>query len=299
MATNVYQMVTDRIIEEMQKGIIPWRKPWHLLGNANECAISYTTRRPYSLLNQFLLGEAGEYLTFNQIKAHGGKIRKGEKSRMVVFYQQIVKEDETKTDENGDPKLVRIPVLRYYNVWNINQVDGIESKCKPVEQGAESKLSPDERAEEIVAGYMAQPSHPRLFIQRSDSAYYAPAGDYVVVPLMEQYNDVAEYYSTMFHELGHSTGHSSRLDRKNGMKVAAFGSADYSREELVAEMTAAMLVNEAGLDAEKAFRNSVAYLQNWLSALKNDNKMIVWAASRAEAAAKWILGIKEEKKDNE
>lgn len=285
-------MVTDRIIAQMEKGIIPWHKPWNPLGgkDASECAISYTTRRPYSLLNQLLLGEPGEYLTFNQIKAAGGSIRKGERSRMVVFYTQLVKEDETRTDADGKPKVVAIPVLRYYNVWNINQVDGIETKYQPTDE-AEPTMQPDARAEQIVAGYMAQPSHPKLTIRRSDRAFYRPSTDEVVVPLLEQYSDIAEYYSTMFHELGHSTGHSSRLDRKNGMKVAAFGSEDYSREELVAEMTAAMLVNEAGLPAERAFRNSVAYLQSWVRALRSDNKMIVWAASRAEAAAKYILGI--------
>lgn len=295
---NVYQMVTDRIIAQMEKGLIPWRKPWHgILGTrtSDECAVSYESGRPYSLLNQFLLGEAGEYATFNQIKARGGMIRKGEKCRMVVFYTQITKEDETRTDADGNPKVVSIPVLRYYNVWNINQCDGLAPRWNGCKQPEEPKAEPLEAAEAIVAGYMASENHPALHIRISDRAFYRPSTDEVVVPQMAQYNDLAEYYSTMFHELSHSTGHASRLNRRGITDLAAFGSETYSREEMVAEMGAAMLVSHAGIPAERAFRNSVAYLQSWVRALKNDNKMIVWAASRAEAAAKYILGIKEEK----
>lgn len=298
MATNVYQMVTDRIIAQMEKGIIPWHKPWHgILGNrtSEDCAVSYESGRPYSLLNQFLLGEPGEYSTFNQIKARGGMIRKGEKCRMVVFYTQITKEDETRTDADGNPKVVSIPVLRYYNVWNINQCDGLEPRWNGGKQPEEPKAEPLEAAEAIVAGYMASENHPKMEVKISDRAFYRPATDEVVVPMLSQYDDAAEYYSTAFHELTHSTGHASRLNRKGVTGAAAFGSETYSKEELVAEIGAAMLVSHAGIPAERAFKNSVAYLQSWLRALKNDNKMIVWAASRAEAAAKYILGIKEEK----
>ena len=293
MKANVYQMVTDRIIAQMEKGIIPWQKPWHGIGNANpaEVAISDETRRAYSFLNQCLLGEPGEYLTFNQIKSHGGMIRKGERSRIVVFYTQLVKEDPEHLDENGKPKVVSIPLLKYYNVWNINQVDGIESKGYAAEP--RQALNPEEAAEAIVDGYMGSSNHPKLIVKNSDKAYYSPAGDIVVVPEMRQYNDVAEYYSTMFHELTHSTGHSSRLNRKGITELAAFGGENYSKEELVAEIGAAMLVSHAEIPAKRAFRNSVAYLQSWLRALKNDNKMIVWAARQAEKAAKYILGITE------
>ena len=295
---NVYQMVTDRIIAQMEKGLIPWRKPWHgILGkrSSNDCAVSYESGRPYSLLNQFLLGEPGEYATFNQIKARGGMIRKGEKCRMVVFYTQITKEDETRTDADGNPKVVSIPVLRYYNVWNINQCDGLAPRWNAETKPEAPKAEPLGAAEAIVAGYMASDNHPALYVRISDKAFYRPGTDEVVVPMLSQYDNPAEYYSTMFHELSHSTGHASRLNRKGVTALAAFGSETYSREELVAEMGAAMLVSHAGIPAERAFRNSVAYLQSWVRALKSDNKMIVWAASRAEAAAKYILGIKEEK----
>ena len=293
---NVYQMVTDRIIAQIEQGIIPWRKPWHgILGkrSSEDCAVSYESGRPYSLLNQFLLGEAGEYATFNQIKARGGMIRKGEKSRMVVFYTQIVKEDPDRKDEDGNPKVVSIPVLKYYNVWNINQCEGLAARWEGGKQPEAPQTEPLEAAEAIVAGYMASANHPRLEVKISDRAFYRPATDEVVVPMLSQYDDAAEYYSTAFHELTHSTGHASRFNRKGVTGVAAFGSETYSKEELVAEIGAAMLVSHAGIPAERAFRNSVAYLQSWLRALKSDNKMIVWAAGQAEKAAKYILGITE------
>ena len=126
----------------------------------------------------------------------------------------------------------------------------------------------------------------------SDRAYYSPSKDCVIVPMLTQYAIAEEYYSTTFHELTHSTLHETRLNRKSEQKLAAFGSEDYSREELVAEMGSAMLCATAKIDSEKAFKNSVAYIQSWLKALKNDKKMIVWAAARAEKAAKYILGTK-------
>ena len=112
----------------------------------------------------------------------------------------------------------------------------------------------------------------------------------VVVPKMSQYELIEEYYSTTFHELTHSTGHESRCNRKAETKNSHFGNKSYSREELVAELGSAMLCHFAGIDSDKAFKNSVAYIQSWLKALKNDNKMIVWASSRAEKASKYILG---------
>lgn len=307
MSLNVYQMVTDRIIAQMEQGIIPWRKPWKTFGafSESECAISYVSRRPYSLLNQWLLGRPGEWMTFKQMAERGGRLKEGAKSRFVVFYQMLHKEDKEHLDDNGNPKIINIPLLKYYKVWHIDQIDGIESKIvkgedKPV---TEPKLSPNEKAEAIINGYLMQASHPAFKPQQSDSAYYRPSTDEVVVPLMDQYDCLAEYYSTAFHELVHSTGHADRCNRKGITDLSFFGSHEYSKEELVAETGAAMLVYEAGIDSDSAFKNSVAYLQSWMRELKKDPKMIVWAAGKAEAAVKWILGIKDETKkeggDNE
>lgn len=288
MENKVYQMVADRIIEQMNKGIIPWRKPWYYGGtdaDASEVAISYVSRRAYSALNQMLLGEPGEYLTFKQIRDLGGKIRKGEKSKIVVFYTkyEFVKKDE----KTGEEKLQSIPILRYYNVFHLNQTEGIKSK---IVEGERVRVEAEPNfADEVISEYVKRSGIKFQNDRPSSKAYYSPGTDTVVVPMKSQYECVAEYYSTCFHELGHSTLKADRCDRKSENDGAFFGNEAYSREELVAEITAAMLCTRTGVWMERAFRNSVAYLQGWVKAIKNDPKAIVYAASKAEKAAKYIM----------
>ena len=283
-------MVTDRIIEQMKQGIIPWLKPWHgLKGKGTEnMAISYTSRKAYSLLNQWLLGEPGEYLTFNQIKELGGSIKKGEKSRYVVFYTKV--EFKKKNEETGEEELHSYPLLKYYNVWHINQTTGIESKIKEGEK-VEEAPEMDAQADSIIFGYLMRETSLKFQNDKpSDKAYYSLALDQVVVPMPGQYSNMSEYYSTTFHEFIHSTMKASRCDREAENKGAFFGNTEYSREELVAEMGSAMLCSVTGVENKKSFRNSVAYIQSWITSFKNDPKMIVWAASRAEKAAQYICG---------
>lgn len=286
-SNNIYQMVTDRIIAEMEKGIIPWQKPW----NGGECCISHTTGKPYSWLNQLMLGgKVGEWLTFKQCKAEGGSVKRGEKGCPVVFWSfNDKKVKDIDADGNEVIRIVRgHPFLKYYTVFHIDQCDGIKPKFD-----TEIKVydnDPIEAAENIVKTYFDREAC-KLNVYQSAQAFYSPSTDSVTVPQMSQYEVREEYYSTLFHEMTHSTGHKSRLARLD--KVAAFGSENYSKEELVAEMGAAMLVSTAGIDCEKAFSNSVGYLQGWLNALSNDNKLIVLAASKAEAAVKYILNGKE------
>lgn len=285
MAKNVYQMVTDRVIEQMQQGIIPWHRPWT---GAADGAMNYVTRRPYSLLNQLLLGRDGEWLTWKQIQDCGGKLKKGAKAGMVVYYGKFVAKEE-KADGTVEEK--EIPVLKYYNVFHLSDCTGIESK---IENDVHTTTRPIDAAEDIINGYLTSEDAPRFHNdQPRNRAYYAPSTDTVVVPMISQYDIAEEYYSTTFHELTHSTMKESRCNRRAENERAAFGSANYSREELVAELGAAMLCTVSGLNNDKAFKNSVAYLQGWLKALKNDNKMMVWAASRAEKAARYIMGEKQ------
>ena len=281
---NVYQMVTDRIVEQMSKGIIPWHQPW--VGGCGLGAISYTTRKPYSILNQFLLGKPGEWLTWKQVYDRGGKVKKGAKARFCVFYQMT--ERVVENEETGEKKMERFPILKWYHVFHIDDTEGIQSKIEPVTP--DNNIKPIEKAEEVIAAYVAREDGLSFINDReSDSAYYSPMKDEVVVPMITQYEIPEEYYSTAFHELTHSTMHEKRCNRKAENKKASFGNADYSREELVAELGAAMLCNNIGIENEKAFKNSAAYIQNWLKALKNDTKMIVWASGRAEKAARYIL----------
>lgn len=288
MATNVYQMVTERIINEMEKGIIPWHKPW---AGVTDGAVSYVTQKPYSILNQFLLGEAGEYLTFNQCKSLGGTIKKGAKSKFVVFFTFVEDKKNKKIDENGIEHYDKIPILKYYNVFHINDCEGVKSKMG--EKEAVKEFEPIEVAEGVISGYLQREQKLTLIHKKQNSAFYSPATDTVVLPLKEQFVQEEEYYSTAFHELTHSTIPVYRCNRKNDNAVAAFGSENYSREELVAELGSAMLCNHCGINMDKTIKNQAAYIQSWLKALKNDIRMIVWASSRAETAAKYILNINE------
>ena len=261
-------------MEQLEQGIIPWQKPW--IGNSS--AISRVTGKPYSLLNQMILGCPGEYVTFRQCQQEGGKVRKGEKSSMVIFWKWIEQEDE----ESGEKK--SIPFLRYYNVFHIDQCEGLTARY--AQEAPANPATADEAADRIINAYCSREG-VKLLHEEGDRAFYRPATDSITVPHMRQFSATAEYYSTVFHEMMHSTGHKSRLDRLE--RVAAFGSEDYSKEELIAEIGAAALVNQAGLETSSSFRNSTAYIQNWLSVLRNDKRFIVSAAGKAEKAVNLIL----------
>lgn len=285
----VYQMVTDRIIETLKSGQIPWRKPWGgAVLNAEEAAINYVTRKGYSFLNQMLLGEPGEYLTWKQIQSLKGRIKKGAKSKFVVFFQQV--EIKTK-NKDGEEEINTIPILRYYNVFHLKDTEGIQSKIVSGEKvEIEDSVEMDAAAEAVIKDYLAREDGLKFQNDKpSNKAYYSPVKDAVVVPMASQYSNIAEYYSTTFHELVHSTMKKGRCNREAENKNSFFGNHEYSREELVAEIGSAMICTATGVSVEKAFKNSVAYIQGWLRSLKNGPKMIVWAAKRAELAAKYIL----------
>ena len=277
---NVYEMVTNRIIAELEKGKIPWEKPWAGVRNG---AYNRITKRPYSLLNQMLLQHRGEYATFKQWQDLGGHIRKGEKSEIVVFWK-IFESKETDPD-TGEIEVKKIPLLRYYNVFHISQVEGVEPLAP---EQLNDEVEPIEAGDKIITDYINR-EHLNFIECKSNKAYYSPTNDTVVVPLKEQYSMINEYYSTTFHELTHSTGHKDRLNRLQSGAVASFGSENYSKEELVAEIGSATLMSIAGIETPKTFRNSTAYIQNWLQVLRNDNKFIVSASSKAEKAVNYIL----------
>ena len=270
---DIYAEITNRMIAEMEQGIIPWRQPWQAAG----AAISHTTGKAYSLLNQMLLRRAGEYLTFKQVQQEGGYVRKGEKAHMVVFWKWLDKEDE----ETGEVR--QIPFLRYYNVFHVDQCEGIKARFAASHP---HNANTDANAEAIITGYVEREG-VKLDHMEGDRAFYQPAADRIVLPLLKQFTETAEYYGTAFHEIVHSTGHAKRLNRLDS--TAFFGSELYSKEQLVAEIGAAALVNHAGLETAKSFRNSAAYVQNWLQVLKNDKRFIVSAAGKADKAVDLIL----------
>ena len=280
---DIFSVVTDRIIAALEKGTVPWKQPW-----SGSCGcISYATGKPYSLLNHLLLGgKAGEYVTFKQCAQAGGYVRRGEKAHLVVFWKPWEEVDQ----DTGE--ITTHFLLRYFNVFHLDQCEGLKPRWAV--SVAPSNLKPDDTADAIVKDYIAR-SGVKLTVTESSQAFYRPSTDEVVVPKLSQYRLISEYYSTLFHELTHSTGHASRLARITD--TAAFGSEAYSKEELVAELGASFLVNHAGLETPESFNNSAAYLNGWLSALKKDKRLIVSAAGAAEKAAQMILGKEAEPDD--
>lgn len=282
MSINVYELVTNRIIEQLENNIVPWEKPW---SGTLDSAFNRVSKKPYSILNQMLLKYDGEYASFKQWKDLGGHIRKGEKSEIVVFWKMYpIKEKQ----DDGTEIIKTIPLLKYINVFHISQVDGVE----PLKQKVTHDIEPIDKAEKILNDYW---NRENITIEhvKGDKAFYSPMFDKIQLPLFEQFKQSEEYYSTAFHESVHSTMKTSRCNRQEDRKgkVFSFGSEEYSKEELVAEVGSAQLMNIVGIETTKSFRNSTAYIQSWLKVLRNDNKFIVSASSKAEKAVNYILGI--------
>ena len=283
MKVDAYQVITDRIIGLLDKGIVPWQKPWTSGQSHPQNLIS---RKPYRGVNVFLLHamsyESPYWLTYKQALAVGGNVRKREKACPVVFWKWLDVED---TADNAHK---RVPFLRYYSVFNAAQCEGIEAHL-PKPEESKREHSPIEAGERIVSAMQRRPEIKHGL----DRAFYSPSGDFIGMPSPERFRSGEEYYSVLFHELTHATGHESRLNRKGVAGTegdwSAFGSTPYAKEELVAEMGAAFLCGHAGI-VERTLENSAAYVQGWLSRLKDDPKLVVQAAAQAQKAADFILG---------
>ena len=280
MSQAIYKMVTERMIEKLKAGTVPWRKPWVNRG----MAVNWVTGKAYRGVNAWLL-DPGEYASIKQINKAGGRVKKGAKSQIVVFWKAI-----EKTDKDSGEKDTFF-MLRYYRVFEINtQVEGLKSKMTvlPFDH------NPVEEAEKILAGYANGPTISR----NPGRAFYTPATDHMNYPPLTDYANRDEYYSVAFHEAIHSTGHAKRLNRPGVADFDRFGSEQYSKEELVAEMGAAMLCAVAGID-NSTIENSASYIDAWLSKLQNDHTLVVSAASQAQKAADLILGVTFAEKEEE
>lgn len=287
MNKKVMEIVTERIINRItteQK--LPWHQPWDF----RNAPINHTTLKAYRGINLWLLKSGHEYVTWNQLcdiqkQNKDVKLRKGSKAHLVVYFSfKKTMKDVTDADGNTEQKEMDIPFLRYYNVYDIEDIDGISPRRPEVSY----EHNPIEEAEQIISSYLDREKTLKLEFNDGGSAFYRPATDLISVPARELYKNHAEYYSTLFHEMTHSTGHASRLNRLKS--PAFFGDESYSKEELCAELGASMLCAETGIDNSEATDNSVAYLQGWLSALRNDATLIVSAAGKAQKAVEFILG---------
>ena len=284
---NVYEIITERILAEIEKGALPWHKPWK--SALGEESANLVSKKGYRGINRFLLShlpyERPYFVSYKQATDLGGNVKKEEKGTPVIFWKQGT---YTKTDANGSEHEENSFLLRYYTVFNVAQCEGLD-KHLPVVTPLEaiSTFTPLERAEQLVKGFN---SRPTLAHVRGDRAYYQPSTDSIVMPEREQFSTNGEYYSTLFHEMTHSTGHTSRLNRPTLVDASYFGSCNYSKEELVAEMGAAFLCGEAGIENEAVLKNSASYLDGWRKKLKADSKVVIQAAGQAQKAADLILG---------
>jgi len=290
---KVFQIVTDQIMSMLEEGTVPWRKPW----KGGMIPTSYQTKKAYRGMNVWMLNgvalargfSSNWWITKAQVKKAGAWIQKDEfkKSTYVIFCKvKTYKVDTDETDDQGN--VIQEDRTRftywYHEVWNLDQVDGIEIPGADVEPKEANQIL--EEAQAIVDGYQEGPE----INQGGARAFYRPLTDQVQVPKLEDFQDSENYYHVLFHELAHSTGHQSRLDREGVTNSIMFGSHEYSKEELTAEMGAAFLSAMVGL-TPRTIDNTAAYIDSWLRVLDNDRRMVVYAASKGQAAAERILGV--------
>jgi len=277
--SSVYEIVTEQIIRQLEFGVVPWRKPWR-----TEAPRNLVSGKEYRGINPFLLAPQGYgsryWLTFNQAAKLGGHIRKGEHSSVVTFWS--IGEEKIIRDDAGKERKTRPILLRYYRVFNLDQTEGIADKLGLGK--AYPRIPSLDQCEAIVSGMPKPPA-----IKQDGRAWYRPCTDTVGIPSRNAFGSAEEFYSTLFHEITHSTGHASRIGRVGIEQLNEFGSESYSKEELIAELGAAMLCGVTGI-APATIPNSAAYLQTWIARLRGDSKLIVSAASQAQRAADYILG---------
>lgn len=286
MASDIYSQVNDRILAALEKGVIPWRRPWN-----GQLSTNYDSGREYRGINILTLGIAElvhgytspYWVTYRQAQKHGGYIKRGEKATYIVFSDKKVREVE-KDDGTKVQKVYHI--IRSYPVFNWDQTEGVPRK------EATQALEPDRDLVEVANHVISNMPNPPSYRESGSSAYYMPASDLVNLPPMESFKTTEGYVATKFHEFAHSTGHKSRLNRPGVMDVASFGSEEYSLEELVAELGSAYLCARLGID--NTLENSSAYIQNWLGVLRDNKTMLLKASGKATASVDYILDKKPE-----
>lgn len=280
MAKTIYDITTDKVLELMEKGIVPWKQTWE-----KSLPINYISKKPYNGSNLFFLycvcqldGYTVPYFaSYKQIKDLGGQVRKGQRGYPVYFSMPKTVIDEAKSKKTGKDEEKVFWITRYYTVFNLEQADGIEYKHE--KQEVDTLVE----AKSIVDNYKNKPKIEHgLF-----NPCYLPQTDIVRMPSLNKFNTQEAYYATLFHELIHSTGHGSRLKRD---MTGEFKSESYSKEELIAEFGAAFLCAELKID-NTTISNSAAYLKSWMKALQNDKTLLIKASSKAQKAVNYIKNL--------
>jgi len=289
MSERIHDLVTERMIAALERGVVPWRKPWHPVTGQPR---SMSTGQRYRGVNVFLLAltAAGHgytspfWGTYRQISDSGGQVRRGERSTLVVFFKQHqIAPPGEQPGPGGQPTrtpVKTVPVLRYFRVFNAGQTDGLPARFHP-DPGTFAEIT---EPQAVLDAYL-RARGPHLEHVAGNRADYDGRTDTIQLPRREQFRTPGGYYATAFHECGHSTGHQSRLARPGVVTFDHFGSDRYAREELVAEMTAAILCAQTGIDNPETFTTSASYISSWLRALRDDKKLVISAAAHAQRAS--------------
>ena len=288
---DIYTTITDRILAALEAGRVPWQKPWDARQGSPRNLISGKAYRGVNLLLLANEGATPFWLTYRQASQLGGYVKKGERGELVVFWKFMAKasaseEGETEADES--PRSSQYALAKAYTVFNARQCE------LPEEWTAKAEIQEPEQtpAQKITAcdEIITTMQHRPALEHGGGRAFYRQSVDRVTMPKPETFINPEHYYSTLFHELTHATGHPSRLDRPTLTDAHRFGDTNYSKEELVAEMGAAFLCGVSGIDNHTG-DSSAAYIQGWLSVLKDDKRLLIQAASQAQRAADLILGV--------
>lgn len=283
---DVYSIVTDRILQGLEKGVVPWKKTWQ--GNLPR---NYVSERPYTGINFVMLGLVDvpycHWLTWNQIHEQGGSVRKGEKSMIVIYAKNVNRFKEVTDSHSGETSVKDegYRFARYYHVWNYGQTEGIPDKTP-------EKNTYIQDCESIIENMTIKP-----VISNGYKPCYFTLSDYISMPDKRYFETSEEYYAVLFHELIHWTGHPNRLNRID-INNHSFGNDPYSREELIAEIGASFLCNMSGIENQKMIENKTGYIESWLKALKSDRRLIMSASAQAQKAVNYILGISEAAEEN-
>jgi antirestriction protein ArdC len=291
---KVHEIITETIINKIQEsGELPWQKPWRITDTQ---IMSYHghTYRGINLILSLLAERKGPWITWNQIKKLGGRVKDGEQKKyeIVTFFKINKYEDK----DSGDEKTY--PMMRFYKVYSLCQTENVPIpkwlEKRRAQEGDKKEITPIEAGQQVWENY---PDKPDLN-HGGSRACYSPKEDKISMPDMQDFTSSEEYYCTLFHEMAHSTGHSKCLDRLEPGTVFA-DLSEYSKEELVAELGASFLMAETGIEAEHTKKNNVAYIKNWLTKLDSDPKFIIQASSQAQKAVDHIKGVKWEKKEDD
>ncbi|HDX8864296.1 TPA: DUF1738 domain-containing protein [Klebsiella michiganensis] len=274
--TDIYQTVTDNIISALEAGVKPWSCPWQRVPGMSGLPSNYATGTAYSGMNIMLLwGSASEqgfndsrWMTYKQVQAEGGQVRKGEHGTTAIFYATLEKESE-------DGEIVQIPMLKTFTVFNVQQIDGLPLTTETISPDA--TFDPLQEAENLIRKSGAN------IIEKGQNAFFQPSTDEVWLPERHLFSDAANFYATGLHELVHWSGGKKRLNREMKGK---FGSADYAEEELVAELGSAFLMADLGIVGEVQHES---YIASWLQALKNDKRYVFKAVSAASKAHSYLM----------